>query len=193
MNGSLHRTDPQRGVTRLGILLAIVAIALLGAGLKFVHWAHIQHRFAEVSEGRLYQSAQMSAEDLTALVQKHGIRSVVDFRTSPEGDLKPDEERQVLEAIGVKFFHFPFSDSEAVPADEFVLAAADEDNLPMLVHCQHGEGRSVLAGAIYRMEFEGWDNERARKATKLLSFGGRSPRTASRAPTFSITSGARTG
>jgi hypothetical protein len=40
------------------------------------------------------------------------------------------------------------------------------------MHCYHGEGRAPLYGAIYRMEYLGWDPEDARKATRFFSFRG---------------------
>ena len=38
----------------------------------------------------------------------------------------------------------------------------------VLLHCHDGEGRAVFYSAIYRMEFEGWDNERAYDGTTRL-------------------------
>ena len=47
----------------------------------------------------------------------------------------------------------------------------DPENLPVLIHCYHGQGRAVLFSALYRIEFEGWDPDRARRATRLVLEG----------------------
>lgn len=157
-----------------GTLLVIVA-AVLGGGLWFGYWAEFQHRWDEPVPGKVYQSGDMPAEDLRKAIKKYGIRSVVDFRFAQEVDneLPPAEEAEVLADLGVQYFHLPSPQvlNEAA-VDGFVAAAADENNLPMLIHCHHGEGRSILAVAIYRIEFEGWDREEARRKSKLLSFRG---------------------
>ena len=48
---------------------------------------------------------------------------------------------------------------------------ADPDVYPVLIHCHHGVSRSVLFSALYRIEYEGWDNERARLATRFITDG----------------------
>jgi protein tyrosine/serine phosphatase len=47
----------------------------------------------------------------------------------------------------------------------------DNKNYPVLIHCEHGEGRAVLFSAIYRMEYENWDNEKARCASRVITYG----------------------
>ena len=44
----------------------------------------------------------------------------------------------------------------------------DQVEKPVLVHCQHGEGRSVMLCAVYRMQHEGWSNQQAFDATARL-------------------------
>jgi hypothetical protein len=44
---------------------------------------------------------------------------------------------------------------------------------PVLVHCKHGAGRSVLFSALYRIEYEGWSPAEALDATTpVRRFGG---------------------
>lgn len=157
-----------------GSLLVLLAV-VLGGGLWFGYWAEFQHRWDEPVEGKVFQSGDMPAEDLREVIRKHGIRSVVDFRFEDEihNELPPSEEAVVLADLGVNYVHLPSPQvlNEAA-VNGFIEAAADENNLPMLIHCHHGEGRSILAVAIYRIEFEGWDPEEARRKSKLLSFRG---------------------
>ena len=84
-----------------------------------------------------------------------------------------EAEVDYVKKMGVKHFHLP---TEQVPEDEtvdaFLEIMKDPANRPVLIHCRDGEGRAVLFSAIYRVEFEGWDTERARKATRILSWRG---------------------
>jgi len=46
------------------------------------------------------------------------------------------------------------------------LETMESCDYPVLIHCHHGRGRAVLFSALYRIEFEGWDPEDARMATR---------------------------
>jgi len=137
--------------TALGIVLC--ASALYG------HWALFEHRFATVTPGQLYRSAEMPPERLVEKVQEHGIRAVIDLRTYGEDEA----EREALAGLGVKYFYLPTDQRPASgTVDAFLELAAQSENRPLLVHCEHGVGRAVLFSALYRIEFEEWSNERAR-------------------------------
>ncbi len=47
----------------------------------------------------------------------------------------------------------------------------DGASYPVLIHCHHGTGRSILYSAIYRIEYEAFSNERARAKTRFLLAG----------------------
>jgi protein tyrosine phosphatase (PTP) superfamily phosphohydrolase (DUF442 family) len=146
----------------LGVCLAVVLGGAAAGGALYGWWALVEHRFAAVTEGQVYRSAAMSPERLVEKVREHGIRAVVDLRS---GGHEVEAERAALAAAGVKHFHVP---SRQVPldasVDAFLEIAASAENRPLLVHCEHGVGRAPLYAAIYRLEFEGWPNERARRA-----------------------------
>ncbi|MFZ5766876.1 MAG: fused DSP-PTPase phosphatase/NAD kinase-like protein [Thermodesulfobacteriota bacterium] len=154
-------------------LLVIILLICLTIALSWGYWATSGHRFTTITPDRVYQSAVIPAEDLPATVRDKKLKAVIDLRTNESTDFPPQEEGRLLEKLGVRYYHLP---SKQVPEEETVAAflkiAADPDNYPMLIHCHHGEGRSVLFAAIYRIEFEGWNNEKARKATRLLHFRG---------------------
>jgi protein tyrosine phosphatase (PTP) superfamily phosphohydrolase (DUF442 family) len=146
---------------RIVIPLAVaLGIALCGSAL-YGHWVLFEYRFATVTPGQLYRSGAMPPERLVEKVEEHGIRAVVDLRTYGEDEA----ERRALDALGVKYFNLP--SSQAPPPDVvegFLEIAAQSENRPLLVHCEHGVGRAVLFSALYRVEFEGWPNEQARSS-----------------------------
>jgi protein tyrosine phosphatase (PTP) superfamily phosphohydrolase (DUF442 family) len=148
---------------RRSIVVSVAAglgIALCASAL-YTHWVLFEHRFATVTPGQAYRSAAMPPERLVEKVEENGIRAVIDLRTDGEDE----RERSALAAVGVKYFSLPASQAP-LPAvvDSFLEIAAQSENRPLLLHCGHGVGRAVLFGALYRIEFEGWPNERARSS-----------------------------
>jgi protein tyrosine/serine phosphatase len=80
-----------------------------------------------------------------------------------------------MKEAGVQFVNIP---SPQVPGEEelsrFLELISRAENLPVLVHCNHGEGRAVLYGALWRIEAEGWTGEAARKTCRVLTTRGSS-------------------
>jgi protein tyrosine phosphatase (PTP) superfamily phosphohydrolase (DUF442 family) len=145
-------------------------ILLLAAAAQWGYWVAYQYRFTTVTKGQVFLAAAMPVAALVETVQEHGIMSVVDLRASheaPEG--LRELQRLTLERMGVTYLYLP---SAQVPdparVSRFLDHAEQQEHRPMLIHCRHGEGRSVLFAAIYRIELEGWSNERARSATRLF-------------------------
>jgi protein tyrosine phosphatase (PTP) superfamily phosphohydrolase (DUF442 family) len=144
----------------------LVTLSIIG--LLYGYWVLIEHRLTVVTSQRVYQSAAMSPGKLIRVAKRLGIGTVFDFRGSGND---VNAERIALWGIGVGYVHIPSSPNptpEAVWA--FVRAMKDEvfAGRKVLMHCQDGEGRAVFFAAIYRMEFEGWDTERAYRATTRL-------------------------
>ncbi|NNL85461.1 MAG: hypothetical protein HKP27_07405 [Myxococcales bacterium] len=149
------------------------AILLFALAAPYQYWVQVEKRFMTVSEGRLYRSGSMSPEKMVETVREHGIRTVIDLRT-PRRDVALEGE--ALASVGVRHLSIP---SGITPEPEIVDEVMEElrksENWPVLIHCKHGVGRSSLFEAFYRIEFEGWNHEEARKAavwrSGLGSFG----------------------
>jgi protein tyrosine phosphatase (PTP) superfamily phosphohydrolase (DUF442 family) len=157
----------------LRILLSVIVVVGLGLALRYGWWQTFGDRFATISEGKVYQSAQMGPGALESAVETYGLRSVLDLRYATEEPEQRAEQIETLERLGVRYLHLPTDQvPELETVDRFLELASDPENLPMLIHCKHGEGRSVLFSALYRIEFDGWDNDEARKASRLLHFRG---------------------
>lgn len=152
--------------------MLVAVFALVAATGWWLYWVRVQNRFTTITQGEVYQSSAMTADEMTELVNEFGIRTVVDLRFEDEAEENMAAERRVLADLGVTFLHLP---SKQVPNDEtvdrYLEYVADEEHRPILIHCKHGEGRSVLFAALYRIEFEGWSNQRARQATRFILWG----------------------
>lgn len=153
-------------------LLLVVGLLVVGLVLARWYWSHVHCRFFTVVDGQVYRSGAMRPERLQRLVQRHGIRSVIDLRSARPA---VDAEREALAAVGVAHHHVP---SKQMPRAETVAAVLalldDEENRPALIHCNHGVRRAAQFEAICRIEYQRWSNERAlfvlRRRSGFLSF-----------------------
>lgn len=161
---------------KFGIFL--IAIVCIGGG-KYVYDMHINHNFETISEGKVYKSGVIPPDEIEGYIKANKIKSVIDLRFPGTGDLVnnpeiPEElnaEKQAVSKIdGVTYFN---NGSDQVPEqhnlDMFFEIMDNPDNYPVLIHCYHGVGRAELYSALYRIEYEGWDTEEARKSTRWLT------------------------
>lgn len=151
-------------IRRRRIGLALLGLCVLAIALSYAWWETRRDRIRTITEGRVYQSGEFAPDQLRAEVQRLGIRTVIDLREPPED---AQRERDALSGTGARFVHLPSSRvPDQATVDRFLEIMRDPTVYPVLIHCKHGTGRSVLLSAIYRIEFEGWDRERARLATR---------------------------
>lgn len=99
----------------------------------------------------VYRGAQPEAAGYATL-KKMGIRSVINLRTSMS-------ERAQVEAAGMQSFEVPMEmsrDGLRAKVDRAVALMADPANQPVFVHCRHGQDRTGIVVAAYRMKIQGW-------------------------------------
>jgi protein tyrosine/serine phosphatase len=163
---------------RLLCYLLLTAVVVVGGWQLYD--IKVRHRLDTVTPAKIYKSGAMPPEQMAEVARDLGLKTVIDLRTfvdgqdstntTPLGDI--EAEAKALEAIGVRHVHLP---SAQVPnqetVDSFLRVLDDPANQPALIHCYHGVGRAELFSAVYRMEYEGWSNERARDATRFIVFG----------------------
>jgi len=145
--------------------IAVLAPVVFAAGC-YVKWCVLDSRLCTITPGTLYQSAAFDADALVAACRERGIRTVIDLRDNHPEDVAANAI--AAEKAGVCHIHVP---TETHPTSESVakfLDAMDAAERPVLVHCQHGEGRSVMMCAIHRIQNEGWTNEGAFEGTTRL-------------------------
>ena len=161
----------------LRVAAVLLFVAVIGFGAAFAHWDYVECRFNTITPGAVYCSAAMAPERLVKTVHKYGIKTVIDFRNPGKEESDSVDavmmEDKALAAIGVRHVRVP---SDQIPSDDtvklFLEVMSDPINRPVLMHCHHGEGRAVLFSALYRIEFEHWSPDHARRATKMIIFPG---------------------
>lgn len=163
--------------TKKRIALVVLLVVLVFVG-KYVYDMNINHNFETITEGKVYKSGVIPPDELESYVKKYHIKSVVDLRFPGTADLVnnpeiPQELTAEKEAIakinGVNYFN---NGSDQVPKqenlDRFFKIMDNPDNYPVLIHCYHGVGRAEMYSALYRIEYEKWTNEQARKGVRTV-------------------------
>jgi protein tyrosine/serine phosphatase len=150
-----------------GLILGSIALV---ATAVYVYHVHINYRFMTITEGKVYKSGAMPPEKLTKVVQRHHIKTVIDLRQEEEKE-SIAAEHAAMTAIGVRHVNIPSHQAPLPKTVEQYLAVMDDPAVfPVLIHCHHGVSRAVLFSALYRMEYEGWENEKANGATRFMTY-----------------------
>ena len=160
------------------ILLVVFALVLIGVG-KYVYDMNINHNFETITEGKVYKSGVIPPDEIEEYIKKYKIKSIVDLRfpgtgddvNNPEVPKELTDEKVAVEKIkGVNYFN---DGSDQVPKqknlDTFFKIMDDKNNYPVLIHCYHGVGRAEMYSAIYRIEYENMDRDKARTSTRFFT------------------------
>ena len=159
------------------LILVLVIAAIFGA--KYGYDMNINHNFETITEGKVYKSGVIPPDEIADYIAKNKIKSVIDLRfpgtgddvNNPEIPSELTAEKLAVEKIpGVNYFN---NGSDQVPKkhnlDMFFKIMDNKDNYPVLIHCYHGVGRAEMYSALYRIEYEGWDKDKARTNTRFLT------------------------
>ena len=138
-------------------------------------------------EGVFYRVAQPSEFGLRYLVNDVGIRTVLsvqlyDFRLHrglvsfgpPDGC----RESEYLEQLGARCVQWPMGVEKSWPwltpwqFEQFFQLLDDPNNWPVAAHCQGGRHRTGTLAALFRLEYDRWDADRALKEMYSFKFGG---------------------
>ncbi len=121
-------------------------------------------RFRRVADG-VYRSAQPDSDHLRAL-KEAGFRTILNLRSA-------HSERAEAEALGMRVVEIPMKADANPPSDDdvrrFFEVVLDPGARPVLIHCAVGRDRTGAMSALYRIEVDGWTNERA--VTEMIDLG----------------------
>lgn len=132
--------------------------------------------FAEVEPGVLYRCGQPAPADLSELLHRYGIRTVVSFRGSrnaADPDAWERAEREVCAQAGASFVSIPCNHKNPPTqpqAEQFLKLVRDPGQRPVLVHCRLGQQRTMLFVALFWVHVKGWSAERAEQEMDLAGF-----------------------
>ncbi|MDP8989175.1 MAG: tyrosine-protein phosphatase [Acidobacteriota bacterium] len=118
-------------------------------------------------DDHVYRGAQPTAQGFSNLNQL-GIKLVLDLREP--GD-RSSLENKIVTAAGMKYISVPMNGMET-PSNESVQKVLalleDNSNGPVFVHCKRGADRTGGVIACYRIEHDGWKNDKALAEARSL-------------------------
>jgi len=157
--------------------ISIVAIFAFGFVLTTLTAAQEQKetRYKELPNfhlvnSNLYRGGQPETGGLEQL-KKLGVKTIINLR---DDDERARAEKTEAESMGFRYFNIPFASfdrpsDEAV--DEVLKLLTSQENSPLFIHCKRGSDRTGTVIAIYRIEHDGWDGEKAKAEAKRYGMG----------------------
>jgi len=110
----------------------------------------------------VYRGGQPDKEGF-ALLSKLGVKTVLDLRAS---DARSRMEEKLVTAAGMRYINVPMTGLTPPTDAEIgkILGVLESDNSgAVFVHCKRGADRTGAVIAAYRIDHDGWDNDRALK------------------------------
>lgn len=161
----------------IALLLALTLIA--GYNIWF---AFFNYRFETITPNKVYKSGLIEPSHLEDFLLDHNIKTVINLliptvqdSDNPADQSHIDAEDEAIKAINQKhntnITHINIP-SNQVPTKatltKFFSILDNPKSYPVLIHCYHGVGRAKIYSAIYRIEYENWNNEDARAKTRIV-------------------------
>ena len=104
---------------------------------------------------KVIRSSQPGKSTLKEL-KEQGFKTVINLR-------KRDYYSDHIKSLDMRYEQIIIRNIQ--PTDEqidrFLTILNDENNYPLLIHCQQGTHRTGVMSAIYRIEYQDWSNEAA--------------------------------
>ncbi len=132
---------------KLTVFFAAVGIAFLAFSLYYVFFSD---RIDTVVKGRVYRSAQLSADGLQKIIREKGIRSIINLRgnyTEAEWYIR---EREISERNSVRLYDIMLSAHDLPEYGKLmsILDVLSRAERPILIHCKRGSDRTGMVSAL---------------------------------------------
>ncbi len=121
-------------------------------------------RFGVVVAGEIYRSGEPTPGGLKSVVERYGIKTVLDLGAHTPGSHEELLAQRTADALGVERIRLNL-EGDATGDPEYYATALrlirDESKRPILVHCAAGSQRTGCAIAMFRQIEQGWTFEEA--------------------------------
>nr|WP_180022399.1 dual specificity protein phosphatase family protein [Acinetobacter sp. YH16044] len=137
------------------------------------HWGkvvHQQHNFYQISP-TLFRSEQPDA-DLAPFLREQQIDVIINLRSRHHD---PERLKNAIDMQKIKFVHIPIHtwqiDREDLLTVMKTIKEAEQQQQKVLIHCYHGSDRTGASVAMYRIIFQHWSIEEAKREMKQGGYG----------------------
>ena len=143
--------------------LRIIFFLIFAYFVNYTSVYRITENFYEVDPGKFYRSAQLAPDELTAIIDKYKIKTIISLRGAPTSFKWMGREVEIAKEKNVNFIdvgytvHY-FPSTEQLRRFANALMTAER---PILVHCKTGSDRTGEATAVYAIEYMNEKNEEA--------------------------------
>ena len=163
----------------LSVVCTILAVIVLsiGSGFGFAdsekeigpkELKELGVNFHEVAPG-IYRSGLITEKSVPGL-KELGVKTVVSFDNNQK---RAQAEKKFLEQSGIESILIPWSGWDE-PEDEVIgkilSLIEDQTKRPILVHCKHGQERTGVVVACWRITHDGWSAEKAYQEMRSYGF-----------------------
>lgn len=138
--------------------VAMILLVVGGAVLweQVIEDRVIPKHFGVVREGSVYRSGQLSASLVKRTLAKYNIRVIVDLTGDQPGDVDQEAEKQAATELGIERVRLPLRGNGTGNINKYALAIAaivkaEEQGMPVLLHCAAGAQRTGGVIAAYRL------------------------------------------
>ncbi|WP_180024522.1 MULTISPECIES: dual specificity protein phosphatase family protein [unclassified Acinetobacter] len=137
------------------------------------HWGkvvHQQHNFYQISP-TLFRSEQPDT-DLAPFLREQQIDVIINLRSRHHD---PERLKNAIDMQKIKFVHIPIHtwqiDREDLLTVMKTIKEAEQQQQKVLIHCYHGSDRTGASVAMYRIIFQHWSIEEAKREMKQGGYG----------------------
>src|SRR3989442_6181258 len=148
--------------------LILAAVILMPSG--YVFYVTETGNFHVVSEGLVYRSAQLDAEQLAYYIRKYSIKSILNLRGRHDSSEWYRNEIQIAQSYGVAHYDYPIAVQREVDEEDIdrILEIIQRGSKPILIHCKAGVDRTGLVAALYLYKIEQKTVEEAHSQLSIL-------------------------
>jgi protein tyrosine/serine phosphatase len=155
-------------IYRKVVFYPTVLLVLIGGG--YFSYLAATDNFHTVIAGEVYRSSQPSAEAITDLEKRYGIKTILNLRGESN---KPDwYNAEIAQAKALNITHIDFSMSAGKELSEekaqALIKIMRDAPKPILIHCRSGADRTGLASALYMAAIAGTSEKTAEGQMSIL-------------------------
>ncbi len=165
---------PTGSFTRRLTIISFSVAGLLACGLvgQFLVSRYVYFGLYETISPGMYRSGQMPPKHLGQIIQRLGIKTVVNLCKVPPDDPVYNAERQLVQSSQAEFIHLPLLASLYPDTEQLnqLLDVVEDVEPPFLVHCHGGADRTGTFFVLLALR-QGQSWSQALRQLSLLRFG----------------------